>query len=110
VRSRTAKRRRHVMAVLSAGLASAVSVAVATGSVAAWWAVFGLLPLLCTYLAILSRARRLLAEREMNVAFFGAASRALIERPDPFALGRPQAARAQQPSRERRQRAVAAGG
>jgi hypothetical protein len=106
VRSSTAKRRRRVLVVLSAGLLGAISLAAATGSVAAWWAVLGLLPLLCSYVAVLFRAKRLLAEREMNLAFFGA-KRAPVERADPFALLRPEPARAQRPST--RGRAVAVG-
>ena len=74
-RSKIAARRRLVLSVLFVALGVPFLVAVATGSAAAWWAVLALLPLVCTYLAVLFRSRRLTAEREINVGFFGGSER-----------------------------------
>lgn len=88
-RAKAAVRRRRVLTVLLSALAVPALVALATGWAAAWWVVLGLLPLVCAYLAVLFRTRRLMAEREINVAFFGAADRtdATLEElfPDRFA-------------------------
>lgn len=70
-RARSIARQRQVLAVLLVCLAIPALVAVATGSTAAWWVVLALLPLVCTYVAVLFRARRVQAEREFNVAFLG---------------------------------------
>jgi hypothetical protein len=70
-RADAAARRRLVMTVLLSALALPALVALATGSTAAWWVVVGLLPVVCTYVAVLFRARRLMAEKEFNVAFLG---------------------------------------
>jgi hypothetical protein len=56
-------------------LAVPLVVALATGWAAAWWVVVALLPVVMTYIAILVRARRLMAEREIDLAFFGPAGR-----------------------------------
>jgi hypothetical protein len=56
-------------------LAVPLVVALATGWAAAWWVVVAMLPVLGAYVAILVRARRLMAEREIDVAFFGPAGR-----------------------------------
>jgi hypothetical protein len=57
-------------------LAVPLVVALATGWAVAWWAVVALVPVMCTYVAILMRTRRVMAEREIDVAFFGPAGRA----------------------------------
>jgi Flp pilus assembly protein TadB len=66
-----AVRQRQVLIVLSAALAVPVLIALVTGSVVTWWVVVALLPVVCAYLAGLFRARRVMAEREINSAFFG---------------------------------------
>jgi Flp pilus assembly protein TadB len=71
-----AVRRRRVLAVMLGVLAVPAVIGLATGSAAAWWAVVAFLPVVCTYLAVLFRARRLMAEREINLAFFGSVNRA----------------------------------
>jgi len=48
-------------------------VALATGSMAASWVVVAMLPFVSTYVAVLFRTRRRMAEREINVAFYGSA-------------------------------------
>jgi hypothetical protein len=48
-------------------------VALATGSMTAWWVVVAMLPFVSTYVAVLFRTRRRMAEREINVAFYGTA-------------------------------------
>lgn len=63
------------MSALLVCLTVPLLVAVATGSSAAWWAVLAILPLVSVYTAVLYRARRLLAEKEMNAAFVGAGGR-----------------------------------
>jgi hypothetical protein len=75
VRSQAAVRRRQVMTALLVCLAVPLLLAVVTGSSGAWWAVVVMLPLVSAYTAVLYRARRLLAEKEMNAAFQGSASR-----------------------------------
>ena len=74
-RARTVARRRHVLGILFAALAIPLLVALLTGSSTAWWVVIALLPVVCTYLFVLFRTRRLMAEREINLAFFGARER-----------------------------------
>ena len=74
-RARAAARRRRVLSVLFIALAVPLALALFTGSTAAWWVVLALLPLTCAYLAVLFRTRRLMAEREINVAFFGGPDR-----------------------------------
>ncbi len=54
-----------------AAIALPALVALATGSSTAWWVFVGMLPVLGVYLAVLFYARRVRAEREINVAFFG---------------------------------------
>jgi len=91
-RARAAARRRLVLTVLLVALGIPLLVALATGSVAAWWAVVSVLPLLCAYLAVMFRSRRLLAEREINVAFFGGPERGEFGLDDVFARSYPQEA------------------
>ena len=74
-RAGTIARQRRVLSVMLSTLAVPLVVALATGWAAAWWIVVALLPVLFTYVAILVRARRLMAEREIDVAFFGPAGR-----------------------------------
>lgn len=68
-RARTIVRRRRVLTVLFAALVVPALVALVTGSSAAWWVVVTLLPVVCAYLFVLFRTRRLMAEREINLAF-----------------------------------------
>ena len=77
-RAGTIARQRRVLSVMLSTLAVPLVVALATGWAAAWWAVVALLPVLCTYVAILMRTRRLMAEREIDVAFFGPAGRVAL--------------------------------
>jgi len=70
-RADSAARRRLVMTVLLTALALPALVGLATGSTAAWWLVVALLPVVCTYAAVVMRAQRLMAEKEFNVAFLG---------------------------------------
>jgi len=74
-KARVAARRRLVLTVLLVALCLPVLVGLATGAAAAWWVAICLLPVVCTYLAVLFRTRRLSAEREINVAFFGGPQR-----------------------------------
>ena len=48
-------------------------VALATGYSAAWWVFVGMLPVFGIYVAVVFYARRVRAEREINVAFLGSA-------------------------------------
>jgi len=80
----TVARQRRVLSVMLATLAVPLVVALATGSVAAWWLVVALLPVLFVYIAILVRARRLMAEREINTAFFGPSGRVAYDLGDVF--------------------------
>lgn len=57
-------------------LAVPMLLALITGWTAAWWVVVVLLPLPSAYLAVLFRNRRLVAEREINVAFHGSSGMA----------------------------------
>ena len=70
-RADSAARRRLVMTVLLTTLAVPALVGLATGSTAAWWLAVALLPVVCTYAAVVVRAQRLMAEKEFNVAFLG---------------------------------------
>jgi hypothetical protein len=74
-RARAAARRRLVLTVLLVALGIPVLVGLATGSTAAWWVAVCLLPVVCSYMAVLFRTRRMSAEREINVAFFGGPQR-----------------------------------
>jgi hypothetical protein len=67
----TTTRRRRVLELVLAVIAVPALVALATGSSTAWWVSVGMLPVLGTYLAVLLYARRVRAEAEFNVAFFG---------------------------------------
>ncbi len=75
-RAGTIARQRRVLSVMLLTLAVPLVVALATGWAVAWWAVVALVPVMCTYVAILMRTRRVMAEREIDVAFFGPAGRA----------------------------------
>lgn len=70
-RANAAARRRLVMTVLVAAFAIPTLVALATGATAAWWVAVVMLPLACTYACVVVRARRVMAEKEFNVAFLG---------------------------------------
>jgi hypothetical protein len=83
-RADAAARRRLVMTVLLCALALPTVIAVVTGSTAAWWAVVGLLPLVCTYAAVVVRAQRRMAEKEFNVAFMGGTDLATASLEDIF--------------------------
>lgn len=63
------------MTALLTCLAIPLFLAFATGSSAAWWAVLVMLPLVAAYTAVLYRARRVMAEKEINAAFLGAPDR-----------------------------------
>lgn len=81
VRSRRANatvRRRRVLTVMFTALAVPALVALATGSMTAWWVVVAMLPFVSTYVAILFRTRRRMAEREINVAFYGSAGGTIV--------------------------------
>jgi hypothetical protein len=81
VRSRRANatvRRRRVLTVMLTALAVPALVALATGSMTAWWVVVAMLPFVSTYFAILFRTRRRMAEREINVAFYGSAGGTIV--------------------------------
>jgi hypothetical protein len=67
----TTTRRRRVLGLVLTAIALPALVALATGSSTAWWVFVGMLPVLGVYLAVLFYARRVRAEREINVAFFG---------------------------------------
>jgi hypothetical protein len=67
-------------------LAVAAAIGLATGSSAAWWVFVALLPVVCVYLAVLFRTRRLMAEREMNLAFLGSVNRGGHSSDDGFSL------------------------
>ena len=69
-------RQRRVLSVMLLTLAVPLVVALATGWAVAWWAVVALVPVMCLYVASLMRARRMMAEREIDTAFFGPAGRA----------------------------------
>jgi drug/metabolite transporter (DMT)-like permease len=84
-RANAAVRRRRVLTVLFSALAAPVLVALATGSMAAWWVVVALLPFVTTYLAVLFRTKRRIAEREINSAFYGSAGGTIIGLEEMFA-------------------------
>jgi hypothetical protein len=67
----TTTRRRRVLEMLLGAIAIPALIALATGSSTAWWVFVGMLPLFGVYLAVVLYARRVRAEREINVAFFG---------------------------------------
>jgi hypothetical protein len=71
----TAVRRRRALGLLLGAIALPALVALATGSTAAWWVFVGMLPVFGIYLVVVLYARRVQAEREINVAFGGSAIR-----------------------------------
>jgi hypothetical protein len=71
----TSARRRRVLELLVCAVAVPALVALATGSSTAWWVFVGMLPVFGVYLGVVLYARRVRAEREINVAFFGSAGR-----------------------------------
>jgi hypothetical protein len=81
VRARRANatiRRRRVLTGMFIALAVPALVALATGSMTAWWVVVAMLPFVSTYVAVLFRTRRRMAEREINVAFYGSAGGTIV--------------------------------
>lgn len=72
-RANASLRRRRVLTVMFTAISVPALVALATGSMTAWWVVVAMLPFVCTYMAVLFRTRRRMAEREINVAFYGSA-------------------------------------
>ena len=76
-----------MLTVLLVALAIPVLLGLATGAAAAWWVAVCLLPVVCAYVAVLFRTRRLSAEREINVAFFGGPQRGEFGLDDVFASG-----------------------
>lgn len=81
VRARRANatvRRRRVLTVMCTAVSVSALVALATGSMTAWWVVVAMLPFVSTYVAILFRTRRRMAEREINVAFYGSAGGTIV--------------------------------
>jgi hypothetical protein len=77
-RANAAVRRRRVLSVMLTAVSVPALVALATGSMTAWWVVVAMLPFLSTYVAILFRTRRRMAEREINVAFYGSAGGTIV--------------------------------
>jgi len=71
---RAAVRRRQVMGALVVGLVVCLLAGLVTGSSVAWWSLVTLLPVACSYLALLAWARRRQAEREFNAAFLTGAA------------------------------------
>lgn len=86
-RAGTIARQRRVLSVMLLTLVVPLVVALATGWAVAWWAVVALVPVMCAYVAILMRTRRMMAEREIDVAFFGPAGRAGSGLEDVFSGG-----------------------
>ena len=70
-RANASLRRRQVLTVMFTAISMPALVALATGSMTAWWVVVAMLPFVSTYVAVLFRTRRRMAEREINVAFYG---------------------------------------
>jgi hypothetical protein len=64
-------RRRHALQLILGVIAVPALVALATGYSAAWWVFVGMLPVFGIYVAVVFYARRVSAEREINVAFLG---------------------------------------
>ncbi len=81
----TSARRRRALELVLAIMAVPALVALATGSSTAWWVFVGMLPLFCVYVGVVLYARRLRAEQEINVAFFGNAKGAAPGLEDVFA-------------------------
>jgi hypothetical protein len=81
----TTVRRRRALELVIAVIAVPALVALATGSSTAWWVFLGMLPLFCVYLGVVFYARRLRAEQEINVAFFGNSRGAAAGLEDVFA-------------------------
>jgi drug/metabolite transporter (DMT)-like permease len=77
-RANASVRRRRVLSVMFAAVSVPALVALATGSMTAWWVVVAMLPFVTTYLAVLFRTRRRMAEREINVAFYGTAGGTIV--------------------------------
>jgi len=69
-------RRQLVLKVMLGVVAAPGLIALATGSTTAWWVFVGMLAVFGAYLVVVFHARRLRAEREINVAFFGRANAA----------------------------------
>ncbi|HUC14803.1 MAG TPA: hypothetical protein VMS00_10160 [Acidimicrobiales bacterium] len=77
-RADASARRRRVLTVMFTAVSVPALVALATGSMAAWWVVVAMLPFVSTYMAVLFRTRRRTAEREINVAFYGSAGGTIV--------------------------------
>ena len=77
-RANASLRRRQVLTVMFTAISVPALVALATGSMTAWWVVVAMLPFVSTYMAVLFRTRRRMAEREINVAFYGSAGGTLV--------------------------------
>ena len=76
-------RQRRVLSIMLPALVLPLLVALATGWAAAWWVV-AVLPVVLSYVAVVVRTRRQMAEREINVAFFGANGRVVTGLEDVF--------------------------
>lgn len=85
-RAAAAARRRRALATLLVALGIPTLIALVTGSAAAWWVVVALLPVVCGYLAVMFHNRRLMAEREINMAFSGPAGRGLTGLEEMFSV------------------------
>jgi hypothetical protein len=80
-------RRRRVLELVLGAIAVPALVALATGSSTAWWVFVGMLPVFGVYLAVVLYARRVRAEREINVAFFGSSEAGSRGLEDLFSAG-----------------------
>jgi hypothetical protein len=80
-------RRRHALELILAVIAVPALVALATGSSAAWWVFVGMLPVIGIYVAVVFYARRVRAEREINIAFLGSSPGPGAGLEDMFAAG-----------------------